>query len=187
MTHDPSRPIELVAPRPTAIKHGRFSRVVLAGPRWFWSRTKEAGGLEDIRGSGRLIRDLSAALRQGPADPPRIYGDVDQRLDVAATALSHGLSVASLKKRVVLRRRQTTRLAYLAFGGGWLIFALWLWQALSMPWSAGRVILGLEFIPFCAAFFLLAFKNAWQNWQLRTGRLGSAMDYLTTTEPFWPS
>ena len=186
MTHDPSRPIELAAPRPAAIRRGRVSRVVLAGPRWLWSRTKEAGGLEDIRESGRLIRDLGAALRQGPAGPPRLHGDADQRLDIAATARSHGLSVASLEERITRRRRQTTRLAYLTFVGGWLIFAFWLWQALSTPWSAGRMILGLEFIPFCAVFFLLAFKNAWQNWQLRTGRLGSAMDYLTTTEPFWP-
>lgn len=187
MPHDPSRPIELMVPRPAAIKRGRFSRVVLAGPRWFWSRTKEAGGLEDIRENGRMIRDLGATLRRGPADPPRIYAADDRQLDVAATAISHGLSVASLKERVVQRRRQTSRLSYLTFAGGWSILALWLWQALSTPWSAGRMILGLEFIPFCAAFFLLAFKNAWQNWQLRTGRLGSAMDYLTTTEPFWPS
>ena len=187
MTHDQLRSIELMAPRPAAIKRGRFSRVLLAGPRWVWFRTKDAGGLEDIRESGRMIRGLSAALRQGPADPPRIYADTDHRLDLAATAFSYGLSVASLKERVVQRRRQTTHLAYLSFAGGWLVFALWLWQALSTPWSAGRMILGLEFIPFCAAFFLLAFKNAWQNWQLRTGRLGSAMDYLTTTKPFWPS
>ena len=46
--------------------------------------------------------------------------------------------------------------------------------------------LGAGVHPFCAVFFLLAFKNAWQNWQLRTGRLGSALDYLTTTERFWP-
>ena len=181
------RQIDLAAPSKAARRSGQLSRVVLAGPRWLWSRTKEAGGLDDIRANGRLIRNLSAALRQGPEGPPRIYADADQRLDVAATALSHGLSVASLEERVVQRRRQTARLAYLAFAGGWLIFALWLWQALSTPWSAGRMILGLEFIPFCALFFLLAFKNAWQNWQLRTGRLGSAMDYLTTSEPFWPS
>ena len=187
MTLDPSRPIELVAPRSAAIRHGRFSRLVLAGPRWLWSRTKEAGGLEDIRESGRLIRDLGAALRQGPAGPPRLHGDADQRLDIATTARSHGLSVASLEERITRRRCQTKRLAYLTFVGGWVIFAFWVWQALSTPWSAGRMILGLEFIPFCAVFFLLAFKNAWQNWQLRTGRLGSAMDYLTTTEPFWPN
>ena len=131
MPQSPTPQIDLGASRPPAAKPGRISRVVMAGPRWLWSRTREAGGLDDIR--------------------------------------------------------QTTRMAYLAFVGGWLIFAWWLWQALTTPWSAGRMILGLEFIPFCAVFFLTAFKNAWQNWQLRTGRLGSAMDYLTTTEPFWPS
>jgi hypothetical protein len=36
-------------------------------------------------------------------------------------------------------------------------------------------------------FFLLAFKNAWLNWQLRTRRFGSAMEYLTTAEHFWPN
>ena len=87
MTHDPSRPIELVAPRSAATRRGRFSRVVLAGPRWFWSRTKEAGGLDGIRESGRLIRDLGAALRQGPAGPPRIHADADQRLDMIASEL----------------------------------------------------------------------------------------------------
>ena len=187
MTHEPSWPFELAAPQPAATKRGRFSRVVLAGPRWFWSRAKEAGGLENIRESGKLIRDLSGVLRQGPAGPPGIYADANQRLDIAATARSHGLSVALLEKRIIQRRQQTTCTAYLTFAGGWLMLAWWLWQALSTPWSASRMILGLEFIPFCAVFFLLAFKNAWQNWQLRTGRLGSAMDYLTTTEPFWPS
>ena len=187
MTQRPTPQIDLGTPRPPAAKPGRISRVVMAGPRWLWFRTREAGGLDDIRESGRLIRDLSAVLRQGPEGRPRVYADADQHLDMAATALSHGLSVASLKERVIQRRRQTTRMAYLAFAGAWLIFVWWLWQALTTPWSAGRMILGLEFIPFCAVFFLTAFKNAWQNWQLRTGRLGSAMDYLTTTEPFWPS
>ena len=186
MGDDPSRQIDLATPRPPAAKSGRFSRMVMAGPRWLWFRTKEAGGLDDIRGSGRLIRNLHAAVRQGPAGPPRVYADADRRLEMAATALSHGLRVASLAERVSQRRRQTTHMAYLAFAGGWLILGWWFWQTLSTPWSAGRMILGLEFIPFCAVFFLLAFKNAWHNWQLRTGRLGSAMEYLTTTERFWP-
>ena len=187
MTHDPSRQIDLAVSTPAKAKAGRISRLVMAGPRWFWSRTKEAGGLDHVREGGRLIRDLTDAVRRGPAEPPRIYADTEHRLDLAATALSHGLSLASMQERVLHRRRQTTRMACLAFAGGWVILAWWLCQALSTPWSAGRLILGLEFIPFCAVFFLLAFKAAWQNWQLRTGRLGSAMDYLTTTEPFWPS
>jgi hypothetical protein len=45
----------------------------------------------------------------------------------------------------------------------------------------------LEFIPFCAIFFLVAFRNAHVNWQLRIGHLGSPAAYLRSPEPFWPS
>jgi hypothetical protein len=44
----------------------------------------------------------------------------------------------------------------------------------------------LTFLPLCTLFFLLAFKSAWMNWQLRTRRLGSPVAFLTTTEPFLP-
>jgi hypothetical protein len=185
--HQAQQQIELTAPKGAKPRTGRLSRLVLAGPRWLRSRTREAGGVDEIQEGGRLIRDLVTTLRRGPAAPPRIYTNADRHLDLMPTAFSHGLSVAALEERMSLRRRQTTRVAYSAFGGGWLILGLWLWQALATPWSAGRAVLGLEFIPFCAVFFLLAFKAAWQNWQLRRGRLGSAMEYLTTTEPFWPS
>ena len=38
----------------------------------------------------------------------------------------------------------------------------------------------------CAVFFLLAFKSAWMNWQLRMRRPGSAVAYLRTRAPFLP-
>jgi len=45
---------------------------------------------------------------------------------------------------------------------------------------------GLQFAPFCLVFFLAAFQQAHVNWQLRTGRLGSAGEYLRSADPFWP-
>lgn len=179
--------IELRPPTARATRPGRVFRVLTAGPRWFWSRSKEASGSEEILRNGRIIQDLAAAVREGPGAARRIYVDADRRLDLEVTALSHGLSVSGLEERVARRRQQTARVAYLTFTGGWLALGWWLWQALTTPWSPGRMLLGIEFIPFCALFFLLAFKNAWMNWQLRTGRLGSAVEYLTTAERFWPS
>ena len=179
--------IELRPPTARGTRPGRVFRVLTAGPRWFWSRSKEASASEEILHNGRIIQDLAAAVRQGPGTPRRIYVDGDRRLDMEATALSHGLSVSGLEERVARRRRQTARVAYLTFTGGWLALGWWLWQELTTQWSPGRMLLGIEFIPFCALFFLLAFKNAWMNWQLRTGRLGSAVEYLTTAERFWPS
>ncbi|USQ74674.1 hypothetical protein NF552_25775 (plasmid) [Roseomonas mucosa] len=178
--------IDLIPP-PSPDKRRRLRRAVTAGPRWLWSRSKEASGSEEIVRNGRFIQDLAAAVRQGPGAPKRIFAAPDGRLDMAATAMSHGLTVPALEERVGERRRQTARIAYMAFAGGWLVLVWWLWQALTTPWSGSRMVLGMEFIPFCAAFFLLAFKNAWLNWQLRTGRLGSAMEYLSTAERFWPN
>lgn len=174
-------------PKDAKPRTGRLSRLLLAGPRWLRSRTKEAAGVDEIQESSKLIWRLATALRRTRAEPPRIYAGADRHLDLAATALSHGLNVAALEQRMIFRRRQTRRMAYSALIGGWLILGWWLCQALSTPWSAGRILIGLEFIPFCAVFFLLAFKAAWENWQLRTRHLGSAMEYLTTTEQFWPS
>jgi len=54
------------------------------------------------------------------------------------------------------------------------------------PWTAMRVVLAVEFLPFCALFFLLAFYNALLNFQIRIGRTASWREYLSTKEPFLP-
>ena len=57
----------------------------------------------------------------------------------------------------------------------------------AMPTGGGgRFWAAVQFLPFCAAFFVLAFRNAWANWQLRTRRLAPAGAYLRTAEGFWP-
>jgi hypothetical protein len=43
------------------------------------------------------------------------------------------------------------------------------------------------FMPFCAIFFLLAFRSALQNFQARTRTPAKAGQCLATSEPFWPS
>jgi len=187
MKSDPGAPVYLPGLRKPGRQRKMIFRVATAVLRQFWFRPREAVGVRDIRENGDFIRDLAAAVRRGPTEPPRIYVDADQQLDLAATAWSHGLGERALEERIIRRRRQTARMAYLAFIAGWLILAWWFWQAWTARWTFGRLIAGLEFVPFCGLFFLLAFKNAWQNWQLRRRRLGSAMEYLTTGEPFWPS
>jgi hypothetical protein len=62
----------------------------------------------------------------------------------------------------------------------------WVREALSSPWTAARIALALEFLPFCALFFLLAFYHALLNFQIRIGRAASWREYLATSEPFWP-
>ena len=157
------------------------------GTRFVATSPIAAAGVGEVKQGARFIRGLAEIVRTGPQPDRRLRTHADRTLDLQATAFSHGLSVAELEQRLAARQWQTARAAYLAFALGWGFLGLWLYQALRTPWSYARVTSALEFMPFCAAFFLLAFRNAWLNWQLRTRRLGSAADYLRTSEPFWPS
>ena len=157
------------------------------GTRFVASSPIATIGVGEVKQGARFIRGLTEVVRTGPRPDRRLRAHADRTLDLLATAFSHGLSVAELEQRLAARRRQTAKAAYFAFALAWGFLGLWLYQALRTPWSYARVISAVEFLPFCAAFFLLAFRNAWLNWQLRTRRLGSAADYLRASEPFWPS
>jgi len=172
--------------KPVQVRQQRFSWM-LAGPRWVRRRTGEAIGAREVRGGARLIGELAAALRRSRPEGTGPITDQDGRLDVAATAFTMGISEQELQQLRAARRKQTWRLAWGCFAAAWAFLGLWAWQAMSTPWSQERVWAAVQFLPFCAAFFVLAFRSAWQNWQLRTGNLGSAGTYLRTTEPFWPS
>lgn len=165
----------------------RRLRWIRAIPRYFWFRLREAIGLAEIRESGLLVSKLAASLKSGKSRPPQVFIGADRSLDLTATAWSHGVSEETLQLRILERRRQTARTAYVTFIIGWLVLGWWLVQGLMAQWTAGRLALSLEFIPFCGLFFLLALKNAWQNWQLRLGHIGSAVEYLKTDKPFWPT
>ena len=160
---------------------------MLAGPRWVLRRSGEAAGTREIRGGARLIRHLAAVLRRGQPAGAGPVADENGRLDAAATAFVMGISENELRRIWAVRRKQSARVAWGCFAAGWGFLALWAWQAMGTPWTQERVWAAVQFLPFCAAFFVLSFRSAWQNWQLRTGQLGSAGDYLRTAEPFWPS
>ena len=160
---------------------------------WIWRGTKLVLGaplsafpLRQVIRNGRQIGDLVSGLRQGPRPPRAVPQHREGKLDKAATAFVCELSEAELDKLLSQRRRQTARMAYFAFGLGWMSVAAWLVRLLELDWTGQRLMAALQFAPFCLAFFLTAFKQAHVNWQLRTGLLGSAGDYLRSAEPFWP-
>ncbi len=84
------------------------------------------------------------------------------------------------------RRRRTARMAYGTFALACLFLAAWLRAALLSPWTASRILLALDFLPFCVLFFLLAFYNALLNFQIRLGRAAGWREYLMTSEAFLP-
>jgi hypothetical protein len=143
-------------------------------------------GFQEISEGQRFIGGLWGHLRRGVPTDSRLKTNDDGSIDMLATAFSHGMSVEALAERLRFRQVQTARAAYAMLGLGSVSLVLWLYSALHMQMSSARLLSALEFLPFCALFFLLAFKSAWTNWQLRTRRLGSPVAFLTTTEPFLP-
>jgi hypothetical protein len=175
-SHRPSRP----GRRRT--KRGliwRGTKMVLGAPI-------TALSLGQIIQNGRLICGLISDLKRGPLPVQAVPVDLHGKLDFAATAVAYELSERELEARLARRRGQTATMAYLAFALGCTFIGLWFWRLLELDGTGLRLLAGLQFAPFCLVFFLAAFQQAHVNWQLRTGRLGSAGEYLRSADPFWP-
>jgi hypothetical protein len=170
----------------TGDKRRSLLRRMFRGIGWLSAGPVDWTGRRGISRGASFIRDLSVALRFGPHRDPRFRTSEDGGFDLEATAFLHGISVFELERRLVVRRRQTARIAYAAFALGCIFLTAWVCEALSSPWTLGRIVLALEFLPFCAVFFLLAFYNALLNFQIRIGRAASWCEYLATREPFCP-
>ena len=160
---------------------------------WAWRSTKLVLGapaaafpLGQIVRNGRQLGKTMSDLRRGPKPPQVVPKQSDGMIDLAAMAFVSGLSKGELGERLALRCRQTAATAYIAFGLGWVFVVAWLVRLLSLDWAGQRLLTALQFAPFCLVFFLIAFKHAHANWQMRTGLLGSAGDYVRSAEPFWP-
>ena len=153
---------------------------------WLCSGPVHWAGSLGISRSASFIRDLGAAVRSGSQRDGRFRTSGDACFDLTATAFSYGISVPELERRLKVRRRQTALIAYATFALACIFLTAWVCEALSSPWTAARIALALEFLPFCALFFLLAFYNALLNFQIRIGRAASWREFLATSEPFWP-
>ena len=122
------------------------------GTRWVASGPFEAFPGAAIARNGRFIGRLWRLVRVGPQSDARLYLQEDRSIDLTATAFAYGISIGELEARLVRRRRETARAAYLSFGFGWVFFGLWVLRAATMPWTSVHVFPLLEFMPFCAIF-----------------------------------
>ena len=173
------------APSTSEGQRSLFGRI-FRGIGWLSAGPVDWLGLHGISRGASFIRDLCVRLRIGPRRDPRFRASEDGGYDFEATAFLHGIPLFELERRLKVRRRQTARIAYAAFGLGCIFLMAWIFEALSSPWTGMRVVLALEFLPFCALFLLVAFYNALLNFQIRIGRAASWREYLATDEPFWP-
>lgn len=184
-------PIPLENPGPAGPAPARARKRSLFG-KLFRGAGWLAGGPVDwiatrrIARSASFVSDLLVTLQVGPQRDPRFKTHDDGGFDLQASAFCYGLSVHELEARLAARRRQSARIAYATFALAWFFLLAWLWRALSSPWRAARIASSLDFLPFCALFFLVAFYNALLNFQIRIGRTARWREYLATRERFWP-
>ncbi len=183
----PPIPPDRSPPRHPPRKTRSFLGNVFHGAGWMATGPIDWLGTRRIVRSASFIGALWSLLRSGPRRDSRLKTEPDRGFDRQATAFSCGISMEELAARFDARRRQTARLAYATFAMAWLFLLAWIWQALLSPWTAARVSSMVYFLPFCALFFLVAFYNALLNYQIRTGRLATWREYLTTPDRFWPS
>jgi hypothetical protein len=69
---------------------------------------------------------------------------------------------------------------------GGMFFVGWLYRLATMTWTANATLTALQFTPACAVFFLLAFRFALENFQIRLRRKVTVTEFLTTPSGFWP-
>jgi hypothetical protein len=134
-----------------------------------------------------LRRDLDE-LRLGDRRAAlRVRLDDTGGLDLDATAFLHGQRRRTFEETLASRRRSTARNAWIFLGLGAMFFAAWLYRLVTMTWSANATLTALQFTPACAVFFLLAFRFALENYQIRQRRKVSVLEFLATPNGFWPS
>ncbi len=171
---------EAEEPRPSFVRRTwRRAKFVAGGP-------VASVGVNEIGRGARFIDGLVTVLRSGPPKDDRLKLNEDQTIDLLATAFSYGITVPELEHRLRARQVQTCRAAYAMFAMGCGSLLLWVYGALHMEMTRARLVSAAEFVPFVMLFFLLAFRSALMNWQLRTRRLGSPVAYLRTTDSFLP-
>jgi hypothetical protein len=182
MQHDKWSPRRSAAPKRASLLNRAWN-----GVRWIGSVPGRAFPKPEVAEGGRFLAGLLSGVRRGARHDSRLRVDEDRRIDFEATAFLHGMKVWQVEQMVQRRRRQTALAAYLFFGAAWALFFYWLCEIAITPWESWRIAPVLEFAPFCLFLFLTAFQSALQNYQLRTRRLATAWEYLTTSERFWPS
>jgi hypothetical protein len=96
------------------------------------------------------------------------------------------VSVEAIPAQLANRRRETARAAWCFLAGAVGSLVVWFVETITTP-SYARLAYVAGLLLVCGAFALSAFYNALVNWQVRTLRLGTAREFLSTDESWWPS
>jgi hypothetical protein len=169
----------------TPRRRSRFRRA-LGGVGWlFQSPTEWLGWRSISKGAGAVGR-LYRRTRASQKRDRRFKTQENYTFDLVGTAFAYGISTEELERRLAARRRQTALLSYVLFLMACAFVLAWVWVALRTVNGGGRVVLLLQFLPFCVLFYLMSFYQALINFQIRTARTANWREYLTTEDGFLP-
>ena len=161
-------------------------RSLFRGVKWVAATPVQWLGTKPIREGATLVSGLAGRVRARPNRDPHFRTGDDGRFDRRATAVSYGISERELEGRLRSRQRQTAITAFALFGLGVLFFAAWMLRVLGTASAGARLLLAIDFLPFCLLFVLLGFYQSLVNFQIRIGRSAGWREYLTTQTGFWP-
>lgn len=172
----------------TGATPGRKSRIrrLAGGVAWLFQSPAEWLGWRAISEGAGAVRRLYRGPREAQRRDRRFKTQENHRFDLAGTAFAYGISIGELERRLAVRRRQTALLSYVLFSMACAFVLAWVWVALRTAGGGGRVVLLLQFLPFCALFYLMSFYQALLNFQIRTGRAENWREYLATETGFLP-
>jgi hypothetical protein len=166
-------------------RRSRFRRA-LGGIGWLFQSPAEWLGWRSISAGADAVGRLYRGTRAGQKRDRRFKTQESYIFDLVGTAFAYGISPEELERRLAARRRQTAILSYALFLMACGFVLAWACVALRTISGGGRVVLLLQFLPFCILFYLMSFYQALINFQIRTGRAANWREYLTTEDGFLP-
>lgn len=158
----------------------------LRGFAWLSGAPADWMGWRTISAGAALLGRLYQKTRGSERRDSRFKTAGGRVFDAPGTAFAYGINVQEFERRLGARRRQTATLAYVMFALACFFVLAWVHVALRTASGGGRLVLLLQFLPFCVLFYLMSFYQALINFQIRTRRTAGWHAYLTTEDGFLP-
>lgn len=157
----------------------RLAGLVIGDPRNLFA-------WRDLRKNASLIETLWKALLRRNNATPGFRISEGGRIDIIETANAYGVEARAVTIFLDQRQQQTYARSLCASALDLGLIIAWLVEMSLSHWEGTRLLAALEFAPFWFFLALVAFQNAWLNWQIRERHLGSAIQFLATADNFFP-
>ncbi|NHN86667.1 hypothetical protein GOB93_18835 [Acetobacter musti] len=157
----------------------QLARLVIGDPR-------NLIAWRDLKKNASLIEILWKALAGRGTSVPDFHITDGGRIDVEATAATYGVEARAVTIFLDQRQRQTYARSVWAGALDLALIVAWIVEMSLSRWGGTQLLAALEFAPFWFFLALVAFQNAWLNWQIRERHLGSATQFLATADNLFP-